>query len=465
MGSYSRSNGGDGLINRAVSSVVRSVAKLFLMLAGTIGLAVAGSSLADAQSNWWEGIRSGGFDGYSDSEAERPQRKPEVLNDLRADKTPWRSEAMLEAMSTAIGRLEQLAASGGWPEVPAGKLMRVNEDDPRVPLLRRRLRISGDLPKTALYKSETFDSELEEAVKRFQLSHGLRPTGRIEKSVYPVLNVTAQQRVQQLKLNYDRLRALMAGGPEERYVLVNVPAFQLEAVERSEVQLRHRVIVGRGGRDTPDVKAQIKALNFFPFWRVPDSIATLDLVPLLQKDPEYLEREGIRVFAGYNGAEVDRKTIDWFSPAVANYKFKQDPGDKNALGLVRIDMSNEHGVYLHDTPMKKLFEQRSRPFSAGCVRVQDVFQLAEWLARYEVGWEQPGQVQNVLTGGQALDLNLTRPVPVYFAYITAWADPSTGKLEFRPDIYGRDGSDMRGFGIVADSEDAPPAAAAAALAP
>ena len=83
---------------------------------------------------------------------------------------------------------------------------------------------------------------------------------------------------------------------------------------------------------------------------------------------------------------------------VANYKFKQDPGDKNALGLVRIDMQNEHGVYMHDTPMKKLFEQRSRAFSAGCVRVQEVFQLAEWIAKYEPGWEQPGRVQQVLDG-------------------------------------------------------------------
>ncbi len=420
---------------------------------------------AQAQSNWWEGIRTGGSDGYADADSSvKPERKPEVLNDLRVDTAPWRSAEMLDAMSAAIERLEQLAANGGWPIIPAGKLLRVNEDDPRVPLLRQRLRISGDLPKSQLYKSETFDSELEEAVKRFQLRHGLRPTGRIEKSVYPVLNVTAAERVSQLKLNYDRIRALMSA-IEERYVLVNIPAFQLEAVERGEVQLRHRVIVGRQGRDTPDVRAQIKAVNFYPFWRVPDSIASLDLVPLLQKDPSYLEKEGIRVFDGYNGPEVERSTIDWFSPRVANYKFKQDPGDKNALGLVRIDMSNEHGVYMHDTPMKKLFEQRSRWFSAGCVRVQDVFQLVEWLARYEPGWQQPGQVQNVINGGQALDVNLTRPVPVYFTYITAWAEPTTGKLEFRPDIYGRDGAAMRSSGLVVDADDAPPPAAAASLAP
>ena len=230
------------------------------------------------------------------------------------------------------------------------------------------------------YASQTYDSEVEEGVKRFQIRHGLKPSGTIVQSMYPVLNITAEQRLSQLKLNFERLRALGSCGNEERYVFVNVPAFQLEAVEQREVEQRHRIIVGRNERQTPDVHTVIKALNFFPYWRVPDSIAMLDLVPLAQKTPEYLVNEGIRVFNGYNGPELDRSTIDWTSPQVTNYKFKQDPGDKNALGLVRLDMSNEHGVYMHDTPMKKLFDQRSRPFSAGCVRVQEVVQLAEWLS-------------------------------------------------------------------------------------
>ncbi len=101
-------------------------------------------------------------------------------------------------------------------------------------------------------------------------------------------------------------------------------------------------------------------------------------------------------------------------------------------------MPNEHGVYMHDTPMKQLFNQRSRSFSAGCVRVQDVFKLVEWIAKYENGWAEPGRAQDVIATGQPLDMNLTRPLPVYFTYITAWAEPD-GKLVFRPDIYNRDG--------------------------
>lgn len=453
-------------IRSANGGLLERAAALSLVIFGVLALLPL-SSPSYAQGNWWDGPSTGSPDytGTRHDDEARPVRKPEVLEDIRPDATPWCSDAMFDALGGAIARYERIIASGGWPMVPTGRMMRPGDDDERVPILRKRLRISGDIPaKGQYYDSQSYDSELEAAVKRFQLRHGVRPTGRIEQSMFAVLNVTANQRLDQLKLNYDRLKALGSCGSEERYVFVNVPAFQLEAVERHEVQLRHRVIVGRNERQTPDVRATIKALNFFPFWRVPDSVATLDLIPRLQKEPEYLENEGIRVYNGYNGPELDRRSVDWFSPATGNYKFKQDPGDKNALGLVRLDMSNEHGVYMHDTPMKKLFEQRSRPFSAGCVRVQDVFQLAEWIARYEPGWQQPGQVRAVLDGGQAVDLNLTRPVPVYFAYITAWAEPSSGRVEFRPDIYGRDGAASRG-GFARDENDAPPAAAASALAP
>jgi murein L,D-transpeptidase YcbB/YkuD len=417
-------------------------------------------SQGHAQITIWDQVQ--GF-AYGRGNDDQP-RKPEPLNDLRPDSTPWRSDAMVNAISAAIERYEKIVASGGWPLVPPGRMLRPGDDDPRVPILRKRLRITGDMSADgSYYDAQNFDSELEAGVKHFQLRHGIRPTGRIEQSVFPVLNVTAEQRLAQLKLNYERLRGLMTG-IEERYVLVNIPAFQLEAVDKYEVQLRHRVIVGRPERATPEVRATIKALNFFPYWRVPESIATLDLIPRLKKEPQYLSEEGIRVFNGVNGPEVNPQTVDWSSPQVANYKFKQDPGEKNALGLLRLDMSNQFGVYMHDTPMKNLFDQRSRPFSAGCVRVQNVFDLGDWVAHYEPGWEQPGQARRIVAGGQPVDINLTHPVPIYFTYITAWAEPSNGLVEFRQDIYGHDGSAMQ-TAYQRDADDAPPATAAAALAP
>jgi murein L,D-transpeptidase YcbB/YkuD len=408
--------------------------------ASLFGLSASAAHAQAAETKWWETI----FDPIAGRRREREATaaaRVDVLNDLRPDAVPWRSDVMLSQMDAAVARYQKIVAQGGWTPIPGGRLLRPGDDDERVPYVRRRLIISGDLRSygSSYDLSFNFDGRLEEAVKRFQESFGLRTSGRVDQPTLAQLNVSAHARLEQLKLNQRRIRELVQGRLEDRYVLVNVAAFQLEAVEAHEVRLRHRVIVGKPDRQTPSVRATIRALNFFPYWRVPDSVATLDLIPRLQKEPDYLQKEMIRAFNGHNGPEIDTTHIDWRMVDPAKIKFRQDPGPQNALGLVRIDMPNEHIVYMHDTPMKSLFNQRARAFSAGCVRVQDVFTLVEWIARYEPGWEQPGRVQDVLAAGQALDVTLTRPVPVYFTYITAWAE-ADGRVEFRPDIYGRDGS-------------------------
>ena len=426
----------------------------FLMGASTLAM-VAGSRQGVAQSWLPESWKA---PGTSRASYERTERKPETLNDLRPNAIPYRSDEMITALETAIGRYEKIAQRGDWPQIPGTRMIRPEDDDERVPVLRRRLEMTGELKAKSGtgWGAAGYDAELEQAVRAFQENHGLRVLGRVDKSTLAALNVPAQARLAQLRLNLDRLRELMAVRPEDRYVLVNAAAFQLEAVERGEVQLRHRVIAGRPGRDTPVVRATIRALNFFPFWRVPDSVATLDLIPRLRKEPEYLEKEKIRVLTGnFNGPEIDATKIDWNTATSTQIKFRQEPGPQNALGLMRIDMPNSEGVYMHDTPMKTLFQQRSRAFSAGCVRVQDVFKLGEWIARYEVGWEQPGRIEQILEGGQPVDLTLTRPLPVYFAYITAWAEPN-GSVQFRPDIYGRDGQAALTAGRDRDESEGPP---------
>jgi murein L,D-transpeptidase YcbB/YkuD len=419
-----------------------------LGIIAALALCAAPAHAQAAQANWWESITGYGTPDYTgrrgeegeqERERERAARYSQPPDDLRPDPTPWRSDEMIGAIQAAIERYQYIVDSGGWPLVPAGRMMREGDDDERVAILRRRLQISGDLrQRAAPYNNYTYDEELAEAVRSFQRRNGLRTTGRVERSTYPALNITAEERLAQLRLNLGRVRELLSQPAEDRYILVNIPAFQLEAVEKYEVQQRHRVIVGRTERQSPSVKATVRALNFFPYWRVPESVAHLDLIPRLVKEPDYLEKEKIRVLNGVNGAEVNPMSVNWGSPEALKLKFRQDPGPQNALGLVRIDMPNEHTVYMHDTPMKNLFSQRSRAFSAGCVRVENVFDLADWIARYEPGW-QPGRAQAIVEGGQAVDVNLTRPVPVHFVYITAWAERD-GDVEFRPDIYGRDGA-------------------------
>ncbi len=432
------------------------------VVAAFVLLAVPAHAQA-AQANWWEGITGYGTPDYTGQRSEERERERErerqrrraPPDDLRPDPTPWRSDEMAAAMQSAIGQYQDIVANGGWPQVPPGHMMREGEDDERVAILRRRLMISGDLRKRGTpYNNYTYDDELAQAVRHFQRRNGLRVTGRVERSTYPALNITADERLAQLQLNLGRVRELMAQPTEDRYILVNIPAFQLEAVEKYEVQQRHRVIVGRTQRQSPSVTATIRALNFFPYWRVPESVAHLDLIPHLIKEPDYLAKEKIRVLNGVDGAEVDPMTVNWGSPEAQKLKFRQDPGPQNALGLVRIDMPNKHTVYMHDTPMKELFGQSSRAFSAGCVRVEKVFDLVDWIAAYEPGW-QPGRAQAIVEGGQAVDVTLTRPIPVHFVYITAWAERD-GEVMFRPDIYGRDGAVDMVAEMDRDPDDPPP---------
>jgi murein L,D-transpeptidase YcbB/YkuD len=412
-----------------------------LGLAVCLPIALAGLASSAQAQEWWES-----FPGFKRPEGPRAaanedRRRPDELNDLRTDRVPLRSQEMIDALEGAIQRYQQIVSNGGWPAIPGTRPIRAEDNDERMGLLYRRLAMSGEWrgrPSQSLFGIDYSDG-LEAAVKRFQENNGLRVTGRADRATLQALNISANARLAQLKINLQRLRELMGQRNEDRYIVVNAAAFQLEAVERHQVELRHRVIVGKPERQTPTVRATIKALNFFPYWRVPESVATLDLIPRLVKEPGYLQQERIRVLTGsYNGAEIDSSAIDWRQADGSKLRFRQDPGPQNALGLVRIDMPNEHGVYMHDTPMKQLFNQRGRAFSAGCVRVQDVFTLVEWIAKYETGWDQPGRAQDVIATGQALDMNLTRPLPVYFTYISAWAEPD-GRIAFRPDIYNRDG--------------------------
>lgn len=421
------------------SRPVWAVCSVWLVL-GLAHLAAAPAALA--QASWLEQA----FSSSSRPEPVRPaaqgERKPaQDLNDLRPDRTPMRSQEMIDALEGAIARYQAIVSKGGWPVIPGTQPIHPEDSDDRMALLYRRLAISGEWkrrPSESLFGVD-YSEGMEEAVRRFQESNGLRVTGRVDRQTLQALNVPAIARLAQLRINLQRLRELTAQRIEDRYVLVNAAAFQLEAVERGQVELRHRTIVGKVERPTPTVRATIRALNFFPYWRVPESVATLDLIPRLVTQPEYLQQEKIRVLNGsYNGPEIDATSIDWRQADGKRLRFRQDPGPWNALGFVRIDMPNTEGVYMHDTPMRHLFNQRWRAFSAGCIRVQDVFTLVEWIAKYEPGWKEPGRTQEILASGQALDLTLKNPVPVYFTYITAWAELD-GRVIFRPDMYGRDG--------------------------
>ncbi len=385
--------------------------------------------------------------------ARRQQQRDELRDRLAPAyqmNVPFVSDAAVVALQQGIERYRQIVAAGGWPAVPTGSTIRLGDAGSEVALIRRHLALSGDLAGDN--RSSRFDQEFQDGLGRFQIRNGLRVSGFVDSRTLAALNVSAAERLQQLETNLARVRSLMRINNAPRYVLVNVPAYTLQAVDNGTVALDSNVVVGKPTRATPAVSASIIEVNFYPSWNVPTSIAKADLIPKLQKDPAYFVNEHFSVLAG--SGEIDPHSIDWSRPQAANYRFIQKPGSFNALGIVRINMPNKHTVYMHDTPLKQLFNQSQRAFSSGCVRVERVLDVVAWLLA-PAGWS-PGKVQAAAEEGRKIDVKLPRPVPVHFVYLTAFVTEN-GAVQFRPDIYGQDApqaDDDDGNAIVAQQRSA-----------
>lgn len=347
----------------------------------------------------------------------------------------------LTHIEQAIAQYQDIVARGGWPIMPANKKLRLGSNDPNVAILRRRLVVSGDLsPRVGV--SNQLDSYVDTAIRRFQRRHGLPPDGVLGRFTYAALNIPADVRLGQLETNLVRLRS-MSGYLGDRYVMVNIPAAQIEAVEYGRVAQRHTAIVGRISRQTPILNSKIYELNLNPYWTSPVSIVKKDIIPQMRKNPTYLTDSKIRVFKG-DGTELAPDEIDWSSDEAAKYRFRQEPGRNNAMGSVKINFANPHAVYMHDTPQQSLFSKLLRFESSGCVRVQNVRDLLSWLAKDTEGWSRRN-IEKTIATGERIDIKLTNPVPVYFTYITAWST-ADGIVHFRDDIYRRDGVDELALG-------------------
>lgn len=348
------------------------------------------------------------------------------------------SRQTVAGLDQAIINYEQIVRAGGWPSIPEGPRLKQGARDRRVAALRRRLQMTGELTRGSA-NSDRFDGDVHDAVIRFQERNGLTPSGEVNRFTLRALNVSAQRRLEQLRLNRSRLRGLLKKTGNRPYIVVNIPGYELQAVSGGQLALTSRVVVGKPSTPTPEIDASVRAVNFLPYWHVPQSIARRALIPAAKKDPNYLVKEHIRVYASWGGTELDPHSVNWWAPQGQKYAFRQDPGPFNALGLIRLDIPNRHIVYMHDTPLKKLFGYYLRPYSAGCVRVEQVQALAGWLLSNEPGWGT-GAVERALQAGQQQTVKLSRPVPVHFVYVTAWTTPD-GQAQFRMDIYDKDKTD------------------------
>ncbi len=347
---------------------------------------------------------------------------------------PTLSPATAEHTSQAIAHYESIVSRGGWPEVPKIDRLRLGARNPSVVALRQRLTLAGDLDPNAGV-SDVYDSYVDAAVRRFQARHGIAVDGNIREQTLKHLNVPAQVRLAQLRTNAVRLKQ-MSGNLGARFVVCNIPAAHIEAIEGGVAVSRHTAVVGKPDRASPDINSRIVEINFNPYWTVPVSIVRRDLIPKMQAEPDYLEKNLIRII-DKGGNELTPSQINWYSEEAVNYRFKQDPGELNSMGSIRINFPSAHGVYMHDTPSKNLFGEDFRFHSSGCVRVQNVRELVNWLLVETAGWSRP-EIDQVIKSGERKDAKVQRPVPLYWVYVTAWATPD-GVVQFRDDIYNRDG--------------------------
>jgi murein L,D-transpeptidase YcbB/YkuD len=422
LGLMSKKNGIEALSRRA-----------FLASAATFGAgafvapAFAQQSALDVLIN---APRRGDWDDQFDAKAASRTATAMVSN------TPILGPQSVSSIQQAIAAYQQIASAGGWPQVnPGEQRLQIGVTDPSVQALRQRLAITGDLPHEA-GMSSAFDSYVDGAVKRFQARHGLPSDGVIGEFTLKAMNIPADVRLQQLNTNFVRLQTF----PEDlgrRHVMVNIPAAYVEAVEDGSVATRHAAVVGRISRPTHIVNSKIYEVILNPYWTAPRSIVEKDIVPLMRKDPTYLEKNAIRLLDG-KGNEVAPETVDWNAEKAPNLMFRQDPGKINAMASTKINFHNPNNEYLHDTPQQGLFNKLMRFESSGCVRVQNVRDLSNWLLRETPGWNRQ-QMEQVIATGVNTPVKLATEVPVYFVYISAWGMPD-GIVQFRDDIYQMDGN-------------------------
>jgi len=295
-------------------------------------------------------------------------------------------------------------------------------DDPRVPQLRAKLGISESADDTR------YDAKLADAVRRFQDSVDLKPTGVLDERTVRALNSPKHDRqIDTVVVNMERWRWLPRdlGAPAigDAYVILNVPDYTLKVMQRGQQVWTTRVVTGKPGiHATPLLSETMKFITVNPTWNVPPSIIYNEYLPALQQDPTVLERMGLRLERGSDG----------------QIHISQPPGEANALGRIRFNFPNKFLVYQHDTPDKYLFAKEERAFSHGCMRVQNPDQYASVLLNITQPNERwtPERVRGMY-GSSEIDLKFPTPIPVNITYQTAFVDDA-GKLQIRKDVYGRD---------------------------
>ncbi len=306
-----------------------------------------------------------------------------------------------------------------WPEIVlTQKSVKPGDSMPVIPAIRKRLSLLGDFSGDTM--SHVYDEALQEAVLNFQYRHGLAEDGIIGKGVAAAMNVPIAARISQILVNMERSRWVPIRVTSD-YLIVNIPEFRLHVYQEDSLVWSCNVVVGKNVHKTVVFHGDVKYVVFSPYWNVPPSIVRNEIVPGMQRNKNYLARHNMEITGNRGGLPVVR----------------QKPGPSNSLGLVKFLFPNSYNIYLHDSPAKSLFNEESRAFSHGCIRVSEPERLAQFLLRKDTAWTDE-EIHAAMHAGKEKYVTLKETVPVFIAYFTAFVDPR-GQIHFRNDIYNRDG--------------------------
>ena len=323
-----------------------------------------------------------------------------------------------KGLKNQLGNYLTIAKNGGWPQInTVKKPLKKGITSPDIAIIKKRLMISGDLSVNDT--SQVFNDTLVTAVKNFQARHGFSETGFISDSLIKEMNVPITKRVEQLLMNMDRMRWL-ANNPSGNLIVVNIPEFVLHVYEGKQKAFDIDVVVGKEGHNTMMFNGDLNQVVFSPYWNVPPSIVAKEILPAIEKNPNYIAKENMEITGNDDGLPVVR----------------QKPGAGNALGKVKFLFPNSFNIYFHDTPAKSLFEKDKRAYSHGCIRLREPEKFANYVLRNQPEWT-PEKISEAMNSGDEKYVKVKDPIPVVITYYTAWVDEN-GRLNFREDIYGHD---------------------------
>ncbi len=371
-------------------------------------------------------------------------RLRQAVDEMAPDLSQYRG------LRAALLRYRSIAAGPDLPALPAlaASVRSVRPGDAYAPAsaLHARLAAFGDLPAHEPWPADApavYDGMLVEGVKQFQRRHGLGDDGVLGKTTLAALQVPPHRRVRQLELSMERLRWLPHFSARP-LVAINIPMFRLWArdpeLPPGEAPLNMNVIVGRSlNTQTPVFIDEMTHLIFRPYWNVPRSIVRDEILPAMQRQPDYLQRHDMEIVRGQSD---DAQAVEASADNIAllrqgALRLRQRPGPRNSLGQVKFVFPNDANVYLHGTPSQQLFSRPRRDFSHGCVRLEDPVALAQWALRDQPEWTRE-RIVAAMQGPRSQQVNLLRPAQVILYYVTAMVMPEDGTVRFVDDIYGHD---------------------------